>query len=183
LAGDASALAARLGDRRVSAIVHCGWPSPDNQRLVALDDSSDAVDHHVGGPLRTIIGLARLLVSHGADNAMLILVGSTAAETGRHNYRAPLYSLAKGMIPDLARVLALELGASGKRCAALVYDVIAGGMNERLSASAKLAHTDRSPSGLLPSPADAAEQVAWLLGNPSFLVSGATITVSGGAIP
>jgi len=35
----------------------------------------------------------------------------------------------------------------------------------------------------LASPNDAAAQVAWILKNSSCLVSGATITLSGGAIP
>ena len=176
-------LARELGDTRIGGIVHCGWPAPDNRRLIDAENPAESIDHHLAAPLRQILSLARLLVSHGTDDAMLVLVGSTAADPGRHNFRAPLYSLAKGVVPDLARILALELGASGRRCAALVYDVIEGGMNERLSPTARIAHSDRAPSGRLPSPADAAEQIAWVLGNSSFLLSGATINVSGGAIP
>jgi hypothetical protein len=47
----------------------------------------------------------------------------------------------------------------------------------------RLAHADRSPHGLLASTDDAAGQVAWVLDNTSHLVSGALISLSGGALP
>ena len=95
----------------------------------------------------------------------------------------PLYSVSKSLIPELCRILAVELGPKGQRCVAVVYDVIDGGMNQKLSASARLQHADRVPAGALPTAADAAAQVAWVLQNPGTLVSGATLTLSGGAIP
>jgi 3-hydroxybutyryl-CoA dehydratase len=176
-------LAEALGGRRIAGIVHCGWPAPDNERLVDLTSAQQAVDHHLGGPLREVIGLARLLVEHGTKNALLVLIGSTAASPGRHNYRMPLYSLGKTLVPELARILAVELAPAGMRCAAVVFDVLDGGMNQQMSPRARLAHADRAPSGRLPTPDEAALQIAWLLRNESFLVSGATLTLSGGALP
>jgi len=177
----------RLGElldgRRIGGIVHCAWPSPDNERLTMLRDIGGAIEHNLAAPVRHIIALAQLLVQHGTDNAMLVLVGSTAASPGRHNYRMPLYSLSKSLIPEISRVLATELAAAKRRCAAITYDVIDGGMNKRLSAGARLAHVDRAPAGLLPSVDEAAAQVAWLLDNASFLVSGATLTLTGAAAP
>ena len=102
---------------------------------------------------------------------------------GRHNYRMPLYSLAKSLVPELVRILAVELASSGHRVTGIVFDVIEAGMNQRLSASAKIAHANRSPSGRLPSGDDAAAQVEWILSSPGWLASGATVTLSGGALP
>jgi len=119
----------------------------------------------------------------GTKNAMLVFVGSSAALPGRHNYRSPLYSLSKALIPELTRILALELAPSNKRCAAVTYDVIDGGMNKRLSPSARVAHADRVPSGLLPTMDEAAAQIEWVMDNASSLVSGATITLTGAAAP
>jgi hypothetical protein len=56
-------------------------------------------------------------------------------------------------------------------------------MNQRLSAAAKVTHADRSPAGKLPSADDAAAQLEWILANRGSLASGATITLSGGALP
>jgi 3-hydroxybutyryl-CoA dehydratase len=171
------------GGAPIAGIVHCGWPAPDNTLLTKLGDTGAAIDYNLSQPLQQSIALSRVLVERGIPDAMLLLVGSTVAQAGRHNYRMPLYSLAKALIPTLARILAVEMGASGRRCAAVIFDVIDAGMNKGMSARTRLAHEDRSPAGRLASAEDAAHQLEWMIANRSFLLSGATITLSGGALP
>jgi NAD(P)-dependent dehydrogenase (short-subunit alcohol dehydrogenase family) len=172
-----------IGDRPLAAIVHCAWPAPDNQRLTALGNIEGAVEHNVAAPLRQIISLARLLVERGTPDALLVLVGSTASLPGRHLYRSPLYTLSKSLIPTLSRVLAVELAGTGRRAVGLTFDVIEAGMNKRLSPAIRAMHADRAPTGRLPTAEDAAGQIAWVLDNKGFLASGATIDLSGSAIP
>lgn len=173
-----------LDGRKIAGIVHCGWPSPDNQRLIALGrDTEVAVRHHVAEPLADCLKLAQALSTHGLPGASLILVGSTFSQPGRHNWRMPLYSLSKALLPTLVKVLALELGSRKQRCIGLVFDVLDGGMNASISDAIRLAHSDRSPFGVLATPEEAACQVTWALDNTSHLVSGAMITLSGGALP
>lgn len=173
-----------LANREIAGIVHCGWPSPDNQRLTALgSDTDSAIRHYVAEPLSECLKLAQLLSAHGLPGATMVLMGSTASEPGRHNWRMPLYSLGKSLVPTLVKVLAVELGARGQRCLGVVFDVIDGGMNGAMRDSVRLAHADRSPYGLLASADEAAGQVAWVLNNSSYLLSGAVISISGGAIP
>lgn len=179
LAGDASP----LGDRLIAAIVHCAWPTPDNRRLIDLDDAAQAIAHNVAGPLQDIQALAGLLAKRGMQNAPLVLVGSTFAKAGRHHFRMPLYSIAKSTVPTIVEILALELASKTKRCFGVVFDVLDGGMNKGISESARLANADRSPWGVLATPDEAAEQIAWLLDNQSRLLSGATLTLSSGSIP
>jgi acyl dehydratase len=180
---DLEQVASLVKGRQLSAIVHCAWPSPDNSRLVALDDARSAVEHFVGSPLRQCLALAKLLAEQGTPDALLVLVGSTASAPGRHNFRMPLYSLGKSLLPTMAQILAVELGASGRRVATVVFDVLDAGMNQRLSRLARQAQADRSPTGELPGAAEAAAQLAWVLSNRSFLMSGATLTLSGGSLP
>ena len=182
---DLARLPELLGGRKIAGIVHCGWPNPDNQRLTALgSDTEAAIHHHVAEPLGDCLKLAQTLSIHGLPGAALVLIGSSFAHPGRHNWRMPLYSLSKALVPTMVQVLALELGARNLRCLGLVFDVIVGGgMNAGMSDAIKLAHADRSPSGLLASTADAAGQVAWVLDNSSHLASGAVISLSGGALP
>jgi acyl dehydratase/NAD(P)-dependent dehydrogenase (short-subunit alcohol dehydrogenase family) len=180
---DLERLADAVGDRRIDAIVHCAWPVPDNQRLTALSNAEGAVEHNVAEPLRQVLALAKLLRERGTPGALLVLVGSTAADPGRHLYRMPLYTLAKSLVPTLARVLAVELAGNSQRCIAVTFDVIDAGMNKQLTPAIRAMHADRAPSGELPSAEHAAEQIAWVLGNRSFLASGATIDLSGAAIP
>jgi acyl dehydratase/NAD(P)-dependent dehydrogenase (short-subunit alcohol dehydrogenase family) len=180
---DLECIAESVGERRVRAVVHCAWPTPDNTWLTKLDDPRGAVEYHVAQPLRQMIQLAQLLRTHGTPDALLVLVGSTWAQPGRHNFRTPLYTIAKSLIPILCRILAVELGASSHRCVAVIFDVVAGGMNKTMSATTRLAHEDRTPTGRIPTPAEVADQLAWVIENQSALLSGATITLSGGALP
>lgn len=181
----------RLGDeiestlqgRCIDAIVHCAWPVPDNVPLTGLTDISASVDHFVAAPLRQMISLSQLLRRKGTGDAMLLLVGSAFAQPGRHNYRMPLYSVGKAMIPAVTQTLALELGASGQRCAAIAFDVLDTGMNKRMSQASRLSHANRVPNGELPSATDAASQISWVLDNRSSMVSGAVLSLLGGAIP
>ena len=182
---DLARLPELLAGRKIAGIVHCGWPAPDNQRLTALGGNTEAaIRHHVAEPLGDCLKLAQALSVHGLPGAAMVLVGSTFAQSGRHNWRMPLYSLSKALVPTLVQVLALELGTCNLRCLGVVFDVIEGrGMNVGMRDATKLAHADRSPFGLLASTDEAAGQVAWVLNNKSHLVSGAVLTLSGGALP
>lgn len=171
------------GGAPIAGIVHCGWPAPDNTRLTKLSDAGAAIDYHLSLPLQQSIALSRVLLARGTPDAMLLLVGSTVAEPGRHNYRMPLYTLSKAVIPTLCRILAVELASSGQRCVAAIFDAVDTGMNKAMSARARVAHEDRSPFGRLASASDAADQLHWIIANRSFLLSGATVTLSGGALP
>lgn len=180
---DVAHVDALTGGGPIAGIVHCGWPAPDNTRLTKLSDAGAAIEYNLSQPLQQSIALSRVLLARGTPDAMLILVGSTAAEPGRHNYRMPLYTLAKSIIPVLCRILAVEMGPSGRRCAAAIFDVVDAGMNKGMSARTRVAHEDRSPVGRLGSADDAAAQLEWMIANRSFLLSGATVTLSGGALP
>jgi len=181
---DLARLPELLAGRKIAGIVHCGWPTPDNQRLTALgSDTEAAIRYHVAEPLGDCLKLAQALSVHGLPGATLVLVGSTAAEPGRHNWRMPLYSISKSLVPNLVKILAVEMGAGNQRCLGVVFDVIDGGMNGTMRDAVRLAHADRSPHGLLASTDDAAGQVAWVLDNTSHLISGALISLSGGALP
>ncbi len=173
----------QLPFEQIAGIVHCAWPTPDNERLTRLADVSHAVEHHVAAPLRQALALAQLLVARGLPGAPLILIGSSFAEPGRHNYRMPLYTLAKSLISPLTRILATELALGNKRCVGISFDVIDGGMNQRISEAARIGHTDRVPRGALPDMREAAAQIAWVLDNASDLVSGATIQLTAAAAP
>jgi 3-hydroxybutyryl-CoA dehydratase len=172
-----------LAGRALAGIVHCAWPAPDNVQLTALPVIDSGVEHFVAAPLRQSIVLAQILKAYGLPDAALVLLGSTAASPGRHNYRMPLYSLGKALIPELVRVLATELGATKQRALAVVLDVVDGGMNESMSKMARIAHAGRAPSGTLPSADDVAAQLIWVLENKSMLVSGAVLSLTGGALP
>lgn len=167
----------------LDAIVHCAWPPPASDALLDIVDSSKQVEYHLARPLRECLALARLLRSKSKPGGILVLVGSSFAAPGRHAWRMPMYSLAKSLIPTLAKILSLELGVTGHRVVAVSFDVIDGGMNVSSSNAVRQSHADRTPSGHLPTMADAASQIGWILNNPGLLVSGGMIDLTGGAVP
>jgi len=69
------------------------------------------------------------------------------------------------------------------RCPDRATGHAAGGRSGREGTAAKVAHADRSPAGKLPSADDTAAQLERVLANSGSLASGATITLSGGALP
>ncbi|MBF0194056.1 MAG: hypothetical protein HQL71_05835 [Magnetococcales bacterium] len=166
----------------IAGIIHCGSPKPDNEPLLDINNPEVSIDHHITAPLLQIQKLACLLNEYGVENAPLILVGSTAAQPGRHAYGMPLYSLTKSLIPTLVRIFALELALNKKRCFGVAFDVVDGGINQGMSTVAKLTNADRSAWGVLATPQGAAEQIEWMLENRSYLVSGCMVTLTGGAI-
>jgi acyl dehydratase/NAD(P)-dependent dehydrogenase (short-subunit alcohol dehydrogenase family) len=179
----AAAVEQSIGNKRISAIIHCAWPFPDNESLTELTDVRAATAFNLASPVNEMIELAQLLKRRGTSNSTLVLIGSAFADPGRHNYRMPLYSLTKSLVPQLARILATELAVHSRRCVAVVFDVIEGGMNKRLSAAGRAAHRDRSPFGQIASADEAAAQLLWVLQNDSFLASGSTLALTGAAVP
>ena len=176
-------MGALLGGRSLAAIVHCGWPTPDNVPLLGLTGAADAVGYHVAAPLVQSIELAQALREHGEAGSLLVLVGSTFAAPGRHAFRKPLYSIAKSIVPALTGALAIELGAVDRRVASVVFDVLDGGMNRGMSPIARSQQAGRFPSGQVPTVGQAADQIMWLLQNGGMMVSGSVISLSGGALP
>jgi acyl dehydratase/NAD(P)-dependent dehydrogenase (short-subunit alcohol dehydrogenase family) len=167
----------------IDAIIHCAWPPPSNDALLDIVNTPKQFEFNITRPLRECLALARLLRSKGNPGGLLILVGSSASSPGRHSWRMPMYSLAKSMMPILTKILALELSVSGHRVVAINFDVIDGGMNMGISNATRQSHADRTPTGILPSLSDAADQICWILDNSGFLVSGGTIDLTGGAVP
>jgi len=181
LVDDLEKLDSIFPNRKICGIVHCAWPSPNNERLCNAKAAS--VDYHIASPLRQCLALARLLIKHGQQGAPLVLVGSSYTDPGRHAWRYPLYSLAKSLLPTLSQILATELAYEERRCFCISFDVLQGGMQGEMSERTRVAHADRSPFGVVPSLEDAASQIVWALDNSDTLITGAHLSLTGSALP
>ena len=95
----------------------------------------------------------------------------------------PLYSLSKTLVPNLTKILALELSRHKRKIVGVTFEMLDGGMNSNLSLISKQINSDRMLSGQLASMEDAANQIKWIINNPSLLISGSVIDCTGGAIP
>jgi NAD(P)-dependent dehydrogenase (short-subunit alcohol dehydrogenase family) len=116
-------------------------------------------------------------------NGTFVIVGSSFSSPGSHGWRYPLYSISKGALIILTKILAQELAINEIKVVGVSFDVLDGGMNGSMSAMAKQLNADRTLSGEIPSMREAAAQIEWILGNPNRLLSGSFVDLTGGAQP
>ena len=169
--------------KEISTIIHCASPAPDNVPLTRLVNPEQSIDRFISKPLEDVLALSRLLINNGMDGASLIIVGSSFASAGRHSWSMPLYSLSKSLVPNLTKILALELSRHKKKIIGVTFEMLNGGMNSNLSDISKQINEDRMLNGELASMEEAAQQIKWIIDNPSLLISGSLIDCTGGAIP
>ena len=169
--------------KNISSIVHCASPSPDNLPLTSLDNPNTSINNYISKPLEDVLALSNLLIKNGIEGASLIIVGSSFSSPGRHSWSMPLYSLSKTLVPNLTKILALELSRHKRKIVGVTFEMLDGGMNSNLSLISKQINSDRMLSGQLASMEDAANQIKWIINNPSLLISGSVIDCTGGAIP
>jgi 3-hydroxybutyryl-CoA dehydratase len=167
----------------LSNIVHCGWPEPNNLKLTELSDLRLSIQDQVSSPLEQIIRLARLIKKYGKSGGCFILIGSSYSNPGSHGWRFPLYSLSKGMLLNLTKILAQELSSNNIKVIGVSLDVIDGGMNKSITNVAKQIHADRTLNGVLPSVSQVVKEIEWLFDNPGNLISGSFIDLTGGTRP
>lgn len=90
------------------------------------------------------------------------------------------YSATKAAIIGLSKALAKELGPSGITVNCVAPGVIDTDMNKNLSAEDMAALADETPLGVIGSPEDVAETVAFLVSNKARFITGQVISPNGG---
>ena len=167
----------------VKNIIHCGWPSPDNQSMLSDNNTNKLIDYYIKKPIEDIIEIAKFLKKNGNKYSKLILIGSTFSKPGRHNFKYPYYSLGKSSLKTINEIISLELGKFQMSSVIVEFDIIDGGMNSSLNAAQINQASDRSPSGQVPNMTDIVKEIRWVLKNNSYLINGSTIKLTGGNLP
>lgn len=172
-----SALAAELAaaDVSVGGLVHAaGITLRGRLGEVDADAVRRVLDVNLAGPLLGTQALLPVL----APDASVVLIGSLAARTGHYPVA---YTASKWGLRGLTHSMALELGPRGVR----VNVVHPGFVETPMTASApdafRLASVDATPLGRTGTPAEVASVVTFLLGDAAAYVTGAEISVDGGA--
>ncbi len=168
-----------LGQRSLYGVVHAAWPGAPRGGL--LDLELDAVRRQIDfGGLGTL-RIARWLRSHGASEARLVLIGSTAA-TLQPELGLAAYSLGKATLEHALRLLAPELAPRGITINAVLPSYMPLGINQSKPDRATLLETARVPAGRLCTPADVLGSVDYFLSRKAAFVTGQLLPLTGGRL-
>ena len=135
------------------------------------------LDTNVLGALNTARAAAPHLHRSRGD---LVLISSVAALGG--SSRGPAYGASKAGLLALMRYTAAEFGPRGIRCNAVLPGLIVVDRNRELWSGERLEQAEaRIPLGRAGTPADVAAAVAFLASSDASAITGASLTVDGGA--
>ena len=115
---------------------------------------------------------------------VIINVGSISGTVSDHGMA--VYNASKAAVHGLTRSIAVDHGAEGVRCNAVLPGWIATAMADSSfdgasdPAAARAAAVDRHPVGRLGRPTDVAGLVLWLASDEASFVSGSLFTIDGG---
>ena len=152
-----------------------------------VDTTDDEFDHVMGVNVRGVFNVCRAAVHQMAGQAgggVIVNVGSISGRVSDHGMA--VYNASKAAVHALTRSIAIDHGADGIRCNAVLPGWIATPMADAAFEVAadpeacRVAAVARHPVGRLGRPADVAGLVLWLASDEASFVSGSLFTIDGG---
>ena len=151
------------------------------------DTTDDEFDYVMGVNVRGVFNMCRAAVRQmrsQADGGVIVNVGSISGRVSDHGMA--VYNASKAAVHGLTRSIAIDHGAEGIRCNAVLPGWIATPMADTAfalaadPAAARAKAVDRHPVGRLGRPEDVAGLVLWLASDEASFVSGSLFTIDGG---
>jgi 3-oxoacyl-[acyl-carrier protein] reductase len=156
-------------------INNAGVIAPGPIAAVTEEAYAKVFDVNVRGALLVLREAAKTL----RDGGRVINISSTMV--GAPIAGAALYAASKASLEAFSRVLSKEVGPRGITVNALRLGATVPGMFAKAPPERQAAFAEASPFKRLGTPQDAAEVIAFLVGEGGRWVTGQTITVDGGA--
>jgi 3-oxoacyl-[acyl-carrier protein] reductase len=159
------------------ALVNNAGVYPDSSLLEAPEELWDNVlDTNLKGAFLCAQRVARMITVNGLSG-VIVNVASTAGVSARVG--ASHYSASKAGLIMLTKSLALELGAQGIRCNAVVPGLIDVG-SKQVSEDYQQSYVRKIPTGRIGSPDEVANVVEFLISDRSSYINGTCIPIDGG---
>ena len=153
-----------------------------------VDTTDDEFDYVMGANVRGVFNVCRAAVHQMTGQrggGAIINVGSISGRVSDHGMA--VYNASKAAVHALTRSIAIDHGADGIRCNAVLPGWIATAMTDAAfeqaddpAAGARAAAVTRHPVGRLGRPEDVAGLVLWLASDEASFVSGSLFTIDGG---
>ena len=151
------------------------------------DTTDDDFDYVMGVNVKGVFNVCRAAVRQMMDQpagGVSVNVGSISGRVCDHGMA--VYNASKAAVHGLTRSIAIDHGADGIRCNAVLPGWIATPMADSVfdlaadPGAARAATVDRHPVGRLGRPQDVAALVLWLASDEASFVSGSLFTIDGG---
>ena len=152
-----------------------------------VDTTDDEFDHVMGVNVRGVFNVCRAAVHQmtgQVGGGVIVNVGSISGRVSDHGMA--VYNASKAAVHALTRSIAIDHGADGIRCNAVLPGWIATPMADAAfevaadPEASRVAAAARHPVGRLGRPADVAGLVLWLASDEASFVSGSLFTIDGG---
>ena len=152
-----------------------------------VDTTDDEFDHVMGVNVRGVFNMCRSAVHQmrgQTGGGVIVNVGSISGRVSDH--AMAVYNTSKAAVHALTRSIAIDHGADGIRCNAVLPGWITTPMADTafdLAAdpeAARAAAVARHPVGRLGRPDDVAALVLWLASDEASFASGSLFTIDGG---
>ena len=151
------------------------------------DTTDEDFDYVMGVNVKGVFNVCRAAVRRiraQPDGGAIVNVGSISGRVSDHGMA--VYNTSKAAVHALTRSVAIDHGADGIRCNAVLPGWIATPMADSSfegtadPAAAREAAVERHPVGRLGRPEDIAGLVLWLASEEASFVSGSLFTIDGG---
>ena len=151
------------------------------------DTTDEDFDYVMGVNVRGVFNMCRAAVRRmlaQPEGGVIVNVGSISGRVADHGMA--VYNASKAAVHGLTRSIAIDHGAEGIRCSAVLPGWITTAMADSSfdgaadPSAARAAAVERHPVGRLGHPEDVAALVLWLASDDASFVSGSLFTIDGG---
>lgn len=161
--------------KNITGIVHLAGIYP-NLSLSQYDLSLWQKVHAVN--VTSLFIIVQLLLEQGCDRLRnIICTSSTAAKVGS---RDPAYASSKAALLGLSKSLSLSLAPKGIRVNSILPGIIDTDMSKVQTSERRDYHRKKTLSNTIGRPEEVANVIAFLLGDSSSYIWGASIDINGG---
>jgi 3-oxoacyl-[acyl-carrier protein] reductase len=144
--------------------------------------SDEGFDTCISVNLRGVFNCTRAVVPHMIEKGGGVILNASSVVGIYGNFGQTNYVASKAGVIGMTKTWVRELGRYNIRVNAVAPGFILTGMLMQIPENVRASLVQRTPMGRLGNPGDIAEAYVWLASDAASFVSGAVLSVDGGAV-